>query len=151
MLLHSTFLFEITIDKIIHLMGMLYDSYKLYCYNSMLRNLEVMSDYLKDSCQLKFSLLSFYPYVWKELPLYCSKDDYDSELVVGGLSLRNMLSDFGFKYEDIYYDGCISDEFISVMNNNILDKNYRICLQDSILKNDKKKKYSELYLGFNQV
>lgn len=138
-------------SEIIHLMGMLYDSYKLYCYNSMLRNLEVMSDYLKDSCQLRFSLLSFYPYVWKELPLCCSKDDYDSKLVIGGLSLRNMLSDFGFKYEDIYYDGFISDEFIAVMNNNTLDKNYRIRLQDSILKNDKKKKYSELYLGFNQV
>ena len=89
--------------------------------------------------------------MWKELPLYCSKDEYDFKLTVGGLSLRDKLSDFGFQYEDIYYDGCISDEFISVMNNNILDKNYRIRLQDSILKNDKKKKYSELYLGFNQV
>ena len=56
------------------------------------------------------------------------KDEYDFKLTVGGLSLRDMLSDFGFKYEDIYYDGCISDEFISVMNNNTLDKNYRIRL-----------------------
>lgn len=136
---------------IIHLMGMLYDSYKLYCYNSMLRNIEVMSEHLKDSVQLKYSLLSFYPLVWKELPQFCTKEEYDFKSVGGDFALRNILSDFGFKYEDIYQDGCISDSFISAMNSNFLDKNYRIRLQDSILKYDKKKKFSELYLGFNQV
>lgn len=138
-------------SDIIHLIGMLYDSYKIYCYNSMLRNLEVMSKHYQDSPQLKYYLLSFYPFVWKELPQYCSKDEYDFKSVGGDLSLCNILSDFGFTYDDIYKDGCISDRFISIMNNNILDKSYRVKLQETILKNDSKKKYSELYLGFNHV
>ncbi len=136
---------------IIHLMGMLYDSYKIYCYNSMLRNLEVMSSHLAGDEVLKYQILSFYPYVWKELPQFCTEDEYNYKSVGGDLSLRNIMQDFGFKYSDIYQDGCISDEFISIMNNNILDKAYRLKLQNNILKNDKKKKYSELYLGFNQV
>lgn len=137
--------------EIIHLIKMLYDSYKLYCYNIMLRNLEVLSDYLKDLDVNKYRVLSFYPLVWKELPLCCHEDDFYTRPFVPSLSLYNVLNNFGFEYDDVFDGGFVSQRFVDVMNNNTLDKNYRIRLQDSILKNDKKKKYSELYLGFNKV
>jgi hypothetical protein len=137
--------------EIIHLIKMLYDSYKLYCYNIMLRNLEVVSDYLKGLNVNKYRVLSFYPLVWKELPLCCHEVDFYTRPFVSSLSLYNVLKQFGFEYDDVFEDGFISQRFVDVMNNNILDKNFRSHLQDTILKNDKKKKYSELYLGFNHV
>ena len=75
-------------------------------------------------------------------------------------SLKNQLHMQELIFSELGYSDELLDSFYVKPNLKVLknvytkkwsDKNYRIRLQDSILKNDKKKKYSELYLGFNQV
>ena len=61
----------------------MYCNYSLYLLNSYYRSQEVLSS----RSVSPFEKLAFYPYVWKLLPLTCSKLEFYSKPRYGGLSL----------------------------------------------------------------
>ena len=64
-------------------------------------------------------------------------------------SLNVLFSPFGIRYSDIYSGNYIKKSFLDKMNNNELDKRFRSGLVAKIMESDRKKKFNELYNGFN--
>lgn len=134
---HVTF----TLVDILNNMRNMYSNYYLYLLNSYYRSQEVLSTRVVSP----FEKLAFYPYVWKLLPLTCSKFEYYSKPVYGGLSLSRVFRQLNISYSSVYDDGFIR----SSLCNKILDAPFVKRNQDKLLtliqNSDYKKKFNDLY------
>lgn len=134
--------------EIIHLYKLLYSDYYLYIMNSSYRLQEILCSSQEFTYE---RLLRFYPYVWRNLPLTLSPYDLNKKFhELGDISYYDVLSYFGFAYDDIYKDYQLKFGFVDLMFNDELDKRFRSDMISKILESDRKKKFSELYLGFNK-
>lgn len=134
--------------EVIHLYTLLYSALSLYNMNRMYRDMEVLSTSRDNS---KLHQLQFYPYVFRELPLICDFWDFTWKKFKGNEPLGDVFEKFGLSYSDIYdKNNYLRSDFIEKMNNNELDKRYRSEMMRKIYENDRKKKFNEIYNGFNQ-
>lgn len=130
-----------TLVDILNNMRNMYSNYSLYLFNSYYRSQEVLSSRKVSPIET----LAFYPYVWKTLPLTCSKFDFYSKPVYGGLSLSQVFRQLNIDYSSVY-DSCF---LRSDVYNSIIDVPFVKSNQDKLLtqiqKFDFKKKFNDLY------
>lgn len=130
-----------TLVDILNNMRNMYSNYSLYLLNSYYRSQEVLSTREVSP----FEKLAFYPYVWKLLPLTCSKYEFYSKPSYGGLSLYKVFRQLNISYSSVYEDGFIR----TTVCNNILDSPFVKRNQDKLLtqiqNSDYKKKFNDLY------
>lgn len=130
-----------TLFDILNNMRNMYSNYSLYLLNSYYRSQEVLST----REVTPFEKLAFYPYVWKLLPLTCSKYEYYTKPFYGGLSLSKIFRHLKISFSSVYEDGFIR----SNLCNNILSAPFVKRNQDKLLtqiqNTDYKKKFNDLY------
>lgn len=130
-----------TLTDILCNMRNMYCNYSLYLLNSYYRSQEVLAT-VKVS---PFEKLAFYPYVWKLLPVVCSKLEFRSTKFYKGLSLAAVFKQLSLKYDDVYDDGFLGlDVYDRILNAPFVKRN-----QDQLLtriqQSDYKKKFNDLY------
>ena len=136
--------------EIIHLMVMLFDSYRLYSLNTRLRSMEVLSESL-DSDHLSFTLLAHYPNLISELPQFMTYDEWCfKSFHRGDYSFQMIMDDFGLSYGDLYDDdSMIRQDVLFKLQDIDINKKSRSDMIKKILESDRKKKFNELYNNFN--
>lgn len=142
---------QLSPNEVIRLVSRLYSDFDYLRLAQQLRSEEVLSH----DCNvdlLPFRLLSFYPTLWRELPLYMTYDDFILKSPVEfGFSYGFIFKQFfNLNYNDIYANGSLKATFIHLMNNNDYDIRFRFEQTRSLLQADRKKKFNELYNNFNQ-
>ena len=130
-----------TLFDILHNMRNMYSNYSLYLLNSYYRSQEVLSS----RSVSPYEKLAFYPYVWKTLPVVCSKFDFYSKPRYGGLSLSSIFRQLHINYASVYDNGFLRSD----VYNNIIDAPFVKRNQDKLLtqiqNSDYKKKFNDLY------
>lgn len=130
-----------TLVDILNNMRNMYSNYSLYLLNSFYRSQEVLST-CSDS---PFEKLAFYPYVWKLLPLTCSKLEFYSKTLSCGLSLSSIFRQLRIDYSSLYDNGFLC----SSVYHNIIDAPFVVRNKDKLLtqiqNSDYKKKFNDLY------
>ena len=130
-----------TLFDIFHNMRNMFNNYSLYLLNSYYRSQEVLFAHNVSS----FEKLTFYPYVWKLLPLTCNRFDYYTKSFYGGLPLASVFHQLHVKYGDFYEDNFLRTSVVS----SILDAPFVKRNQDKLLtqiqQSDYKKKFNDLY------
>ena len=109
--------------------------------NSYYRSQEVLS-----TCSVTpFEKLAFYPYVWKLLPLTCSKLEFYVKPLSCGLSLSRIFRQLRIDYSSVYDNGFLR----SSVYHGIIDAPFVKRNQDKLLtqiqNSDYKKKFNDLY------
>lgn len=129
---------------------------KLVCkryaeYDYLRLALQLRMEEILSQSQDAYTLLSFYPTLWRELPFTFSKDDFikKSPFEFGNSYGFIFLTYFNITYEDLYLNNFLRDDFIKKMNNLSIDTGYRTDLIKNLLQSDRKKKFNELYNNFN--
>lgn len=130
-----------TLFDIFHNMRNMYSNYNLYLLNSYYRSQEVLSS----RSVSPYEKLSFYPYVWKTLPLTCSKFEFYSKPRYGGLSLSSIFRQLHINYASVFDNGFLrSDVYDKILGAPFVKRN-----QDKLLtqiqNSDYKKKFNDLY------
>lgn len=130
-----------TLFDILHNMRNMYSNYNLYLLNSYYRSQEVLS-----SCSvLPYERLAFYPYVWKTLPVTCSKLEFYSKPRYGGLSLSSIFRQLHVNYASVYDNGFLrSDVYNKIIDAPFVKRN-KDKLLTRIQNSDYKKKFNDLY------
>lgn len=130
-----------TLFDILHNMRNMYSNYNLYLLNSFYRSQEILSS----SSESPYEKLAFYPYVWKLLPVTCSKLEFYSEPSYCGLSLSSVFRQLHVNYDSVFDNGFLrSDLYDRIVNAPFVKRN-----QDKLLtqiqNSDYKKKFNDLY------
>lgn len=128
-----------TLRDILVNMRRMYNDYCLYLFNSSLRSEELISS--TASC---YDRLSFYPYLWKSLPLTCTRTAFFKPSF-DGVSLSDLCSSVGVSYDDLYFSHFLRTDIYPLLDSpNFVVKN-RNELLVRIQKDDIKKKFNDLY------
>ena len=136
-----------TLVDILNNMRNMYNNYSLYLMNSSYRTQEVVTS---SDCT-DYDVFTFYPYIWKLLPLTCNKEQYFTEPFIFGsspqefLTLSDVFSTLSVSYDSVYCDNFLRADFY----NNVVDAPFIKSAQDKLLtqiqQQDYKKKFNDLY------
>lgn len=126
---------------ILHNMRNMYNNYSLYLMNSSYRSQEILSS----SPHTEYDIMTFYPYVWKFLPLTCNKTDFFTKRFIDGLTMSDVFKTLNVNYSS-FYEG----RFFRIDSYyRIVDAPFVKFAQDRLLtqiqNNDYKKKFNDLY------
>lgn len=125
----------------------MYNNYSLYLMNSSYRSQEIVS---KSNCS-DYDVFTFYPFIWKSLPLTCNKSQFYSEPFIFGssphdfLTLHDVFRTLNVCYDSVYYDNFLR----TVFYHHVVDAPFIKSAQDKLLRRiqnqDYKKKFNDLY------
>lgn len=130
-----------TLFDILHNMRNMYSNYNLYLFNSFYRSQEVLSS----SSSSPYEKLAFYPYVWKLLPVTCSKFDFYSKPYYGGLTLYSIFKQLHVNYASVYDNGFLRSDLYNKIIDAPFVKRNQDKLLTQIMNSDYKKKFNDLY------
>ena len=128
-----------TLRDILVNMRRMYNDYSLYLFNSSLRSEELISS--TASC---YDRLSFYPYLWKTLPLTCTITAFNKSNYLG-VSLSDLCHSVGVSYADLYEDHFLRNDIYDFLDSPSFVVKNRNDLLVRIQKDDIKKKFNDLY------
>ncbi len=130
-----------------HNMRNMYNNYSLYLMNSSYRSQEIVTS---SDCT-DYDVFTFYPYIWKHLPLTCNKEQFFSEPFIFGsspqefLTLHDVFSMLNVRFDSVYHDNFLRTDFY----HNVADAPFIKAAQDKLLsqlqQQDYKKKFNDLY------
>lgn len=136
-----------TLVDLLHNMRNMYNNYSLYLMNSSYRSQEVL-------CSSKctdFDVFTFYPYIWKLLPLTCNKTQFFTEPFIFGsspsefLTLHDVFETLNVRYDSVYFENFLRTDFY----HKVVDAPFIKAAQDKLLtqiqNQDYKKKFNDLY------
>lgn len=130
-----------TLSDILHNMRNMYSNYSLYLLNSYYRSQEVLSSGFVSA----YDKLAFYPYVWKTLPVTCSKLEFYGKPRYGGLSLSSVFRQLHIDYDSVFDDGFLRpDVYYKIVDAPFIKRNQDKLLSQ-IQNSDYKKKFNDLY------
>lgn len=122
-------------------MRRMYNDYSLYLLNASYRSQELIS---RDGAS-GFELLSYYPYVYKDLPLTCSSSRFRLSPDIYPLNYRSIFQRFGLKYGDVYKDNFLRLDFYVNVERCPFVVHAQNELMSRIQESDFKKKFNDLY------
>lgn len=112
-------------------MRRMYNDYSLYLLNAFYRSQELFSS----DGATGFEMLSYYPYVYKALPLTCSPADFQ----------HDVFARFGLGFDDIYPDHFLRTDLLVQVERCPFVVHAQNELMSRIQESDFKKKFNDLY------
>ena len=130
-----------TLGDIFVNMRRMFSDYSLYLLNSSYRSQELQSA----AGASPFELLSYYPYVYKDLPLCCSPSRFRLSPDIYPLTYKGIFERFGLKYEDVYNEHFMRTDFYINVECCPFVVHAQSELMSRIQESDYKKKFNDLY------
>lgn len=132
---------KFTLGDIFINMRRMYSDYSLYLLNSAYRSQELTSA----AGASPFELLSYYPYLYKDLPLCCSPSRFRLSPDIYPLTYKQIFSRFGLSYDDVYKDNFMRLDFYVNVERSPMVVHAQNDLMSRIQESDYKKKFNDLY------